>query len=190
MRGVSKQAVDDMRDAGIFGRGDGRWVSALAYATGKHAGHRRKDTGIPYLSHLLQVAGLVLENGGDEEEAIAALLHDVVEYRAHGEKLWRRFNPDADQLWYYRSQGPFAGELERVVTELERVTIAGALHRLVDLGRQGTYDLIHGKSFMRNSSMYSPAATGADDRIPTDPHHGRRPLEHAWLAHQRLQAEG
>lgn len=45
----------------------------------KHAGQLRKGTGVPYISHLLSVAGLVLEAGGDEDLAIAALLHDVVE---------------------------------------------------------------------------------------------------------------
>jgi len=52
---------------------------ALVYANQKHAGHLRKGTDIPYISHLLQVAGIVLEYGGNEEQAIAALLHDVVE---------------------------------------------------------------------------------------------------------------
>jgi hypothetical protein len=47
-----------------------------------HDFHRtdvRKGTGIPYFSHLLQVAGLVIEAGGDEDQAIAALLHDAIE---------------------------------------------------------------------------------------------------------------
>ncbi|MCB1882280.1 MAG: HD domain-containing protein, partial [Gammaproteobacteria bacterium] len=41
-----------------------------------HASQRRKGTEIPYVSHLLAVASLVLEAGGTEDEAIAALLHD------------------------------------------------------------------------------------------------------------------
>ena len=44
-----------------------------------HAGHQHKSTTVPYLSHLMAVASLVLEAGGDEDMAIAALLHDVVE---------------------------------------------------------------------------------------------------------------
>lgn len=52
---------------------------ALLFATRKHAGQIRKGTGTPYVSHLLSVAALVLEAGGDEDLAIAALLHDVVE---------------------------------------------------------------------------------------------------------------
>ncbi len=56
-----------------------RFEQALLLATRKHAGQHRKGTDIPYVSHLLSVAGLVLEAGGDEDLAIAALLHDVVE---------------------------------------------------------------------------------------------------------------
>ena len=56
-----------------------RFVEALGFAARLHAGQVRKGTGIPYVSHLLAVAGLVLEDGGDEDEAIAALLHDAAE---------------------------------------------------------------------------------------------------------------
>ena len=52
---------------------------AVALARKLHEGQRRKGTEIPYLSHLMGVASLVLEDGGDEDEAIAALLHDAVE---------------------------------------------------------------------------------------------------------------
>ena len=56
-----------------------RFERALLFATRKHAGQTRKGTTVPYVSHLMSVAGLVLEAGGDEDLAIAALLHDVVE---------------------------------------------------------------------------------------------------------------
>ena len=56
-----------------------RFEQAVAYALRVHSGQLRKSTSIPYVSHLLAVAGLVLEHGGDEDEAIAALLHDAVE---------------------------------------------------------------------------------------------------------------
>jgi (p)ppGpp synthase/HD superfamily hydrolase len=52
---------------------------AFAYAAKMHVGQARKATTVPYLSHLMAVSSLVLEAGGDEEMAIAALLHDVVE---------------------------------------------------------------------------------------------------------------
>jgi (p)ppGpp synthase/HD superfamily hydrolase len=56
-----------------------RYGKALAYAAEKHAGQKRKGSRIPYISHPLAVASLVLEYGGGEDEVIAALLHDVAE---------------------------------------------------------------------------------------------------------------
>ena len=56
-----------------------RYADAVAYAATAHAAQHRKGTHIPYISHLLAVSGSVLEAGGDEDQAIAGLLHDVVE---------------------------------------------------------------------------------------------------------------
>ena len=56
-----------------------RFEQALILATQLHANQVRKGSDVPYISHLLSVAALVLEDGGDEDEAIAALLHDAVE---------------------------------------------------------------------------------------------------------------
>ena len=56
-----------------------RFDDAFLYAASLHATQTRKGTGVPYLAHLMSVAALVLEDGGDEDEAIAALLHDSVE---------------------------------------------------------------------------------------------------------------
>jgi (p)ppGpp synthase/HD superfamily hydrolase len=56
-----------------------RLQKAFRYAAETHAGQTRKQTAVPYLSHLMAVTSLVLEGGGDEDMAIAALLHDVVE---------------------------------------------------------------------------------------------------------------
>lgn len=56
-----------------------QYADALAYAANAHAWQRRKGTRIPYISHLLAVSSLVLEYGGNEDEAIAGLLHDSVE---------------------------------------------------------------------------------------------------------------
>jgi (p)ppGpp synthase/HD superfamily hydrolase len=56
-----------------------RFVRAFLFAAEKHAGQARKSSTIPYIAHLMGVASLVLEAGGDEDLAIAALLHDVVE---------------------------------------------------------------------------------------------------------------
>jgi (p)ppGpp synthase/HD superfamily hydrolase len=180
-----------------------RFEQGLVYAAQVHGGHRRKSTDIPYLAHLMSVAALVLEDGGSEDEAIAALLHDAIEdqpdrasfdeigrrfgagveaivrhcteteerpkppwrdrkesyvermrtapepvlrvaaadklhnaratlsdVRAAGDSVWARFGAGrAGQLWYYRSltdifterlPGRLSGELDRVVSELER----------------------------------------------------------------------
>ena len=56
-----------------------RFVDALAFAMEAHGGQTRKGGDIPYVSHLLGVASLVLEAGGDEDMAIAGLLHDTIE---------------------------------------------------------------------------------------------------------------
>jgi GTP pyrophosphokinase len=56
-----------------------RFLRAFHFAAEKHAGQSRKASTIPYIAHLMGVASLVLEFGGDEDLAIAALLHDVVE---------------------------------------------------------------------------------------------------------------
>jgi len=56
-----------------------RFRRAFEFVAEKHAGQTRKASTIPYIAHLMGVASLVLEAGGDEDLAIAALLHDVVE---------------------------------------------------------------------------------------------------------------
>lgn len=73
-----------------------RFASAVAYVVDLHAAQRRKVFGEPYVAHLLAVASLVLEAGGSEEQAIAALLHDAFEDQG-GEPTLRqiaeRFGP-------------------------------------------------------------------------------------------------
>jgi (p)ppGpp synthase/HD superfamily hydrolase len=54
-------------------------VSALRFALDAHGAQTRKGSDVPYASHLLEVAGLVLEHGGDVDQAVAGLLHDVLE---------------------------------------------------------------------------------------------------------------
>jgi (p)ppGpp synthase/HD superfamily hydrolase len=56
-----------------------RFLHAFQFAAEKHANQTRKASTIPYIAHLMGVASLVLEAGGDEDLAIGALLHDVVE---------------------------------------------------------------------------------------------------------------
>lgn len=73
-----------------------RFEDAFSMARRLHDGQVRKGTEIPYLAHLLAVAALVLEAGGDEDEAIAALLHDGPEDQGGHDTLAdvrRRFGP-------------------------------------------------------------------------------------------------
>src|SRR5437016_5247770 len=56
-----------------------RFQRAFQFAAQMHSGQTRKASTIPYIAHLMGVASLVLEAGGNEDLAIAALLHDVVE---------------------------------------------------------------------------------------------------------------
>jgi len=71
-----------------------RFFGALDYAARLHAAQTRKGSGVPYVAHLLAVAALVIESGGDEDESIAALLHDAVEDQggtATAAEIRRRF---------------------------------------------------------------------------------------------------
>jgi (p)ppGpp synthase/HD superfamily hydrolase len=79
---IVNESLKQSADQG--GEGEHVWLSerferALQYASVIHAGQFRKSTGIPYISHLLGVASIALEYGADEDEAIAALLHDAGE---------------------------------------------------------------------------------------------------------------
>lgn len=56
-----------------------RLAEAFAFAAGVHREQVRKSTTIPYVSHLMSVCALVLEHGGDEDQALAGLLHDAIE---------------------------------------------------------------------------------------------------------------
>lgn len=66
-----------------------RFTNAIKLAAELHSSQLRKGTNIPYISHLLGVTSLVLEHGGHEDEAIAAMLHDAVEDQGGGETLAR-----------------------------------------------------------------------------------------------------
>ena len=56
-----------------------KYREAVGYAAAAHAEQVRKGTNIPYVSHPIAVSALVVEHGGNEVQAIAALLHDVLE---------------------------------------------------------------------------------------------------------------
>jgi GTP pyrophosphokinase len=71
-----------------------RFEDALAFAFALHKKQIRKGTTIPYVSHLLGVASIALEYGANEDEAVAALLHDAIEDQGGAsirEEICRRF---------------------------------------------------------------------------------------------------
>jgi (p)ppGpp synthase/HD superfamily hydrolase len=121
-----------------------RFNQALLYAAQVHKNQVRKGSGVPYIAHLLGVTALVLEDGGDEDQAISALLHDAVEdqggletlaeiRRRFGERVARIVDgcTDAYELpkppWRARKEG----YLRRLYTEapdVYRVSLADKLH--------------------------------------------------------------
>ena len=78
-----------------------RFLAAFQFAAQKHDGQTRKAKSVPYLAHLMSVSSIVLEAGGNEDCAIAALLHDVVE-DCGGRPMLRevedRFGPDVARM--------------------------------------------------------------------------------------------
>ena len=119
-----------------------KFNEALLYAGELHGRQRRKGSGIPFLAHLLGVAALVLEDGGDEEEGIAALLHDAVEDHPRGgqteKEILERFGsrvhrivmtctePDPHALEQGR-KGPWEERKERYIKQLRETTDLDAL---------------------------------------------------------------
>ena len=121
-----------------------RYQDALRYALTHHAEHRRKGTEIPYAAHLLSVSALTLEMGSGEDEAIAGLLHDVVEDgggRAALEDIRERFGEDVARIvdacsdsweepkpeWLTRKVAYIAALAHKAPDEL-RVSLADKLH--------------------------------------------------------------
>src|SRR5271157_1107490 len=85
-----------------------RFDSALLFASRLHRHQTRKGGDVPYLSHLLGVASLVLEDRGNEAEAIAALLHDSIE--DHGDRY-----PGGREALRTEIAAQFGGEVLEIV---------------------------------------------------------------------------
>jgi (p)ppGpp synthase/HD superfamily hydrolase len=78
-----------------------RFEEALVYAAQLHKTQKRKGSGTPYISHLIAVTAIVLEHGGGEDEAIAALLHDAIEDQggaATRKEIRRRFGDRVTEI--------------------------------------------------------------------------------------------
>ena len=89
---------------GVLGE---RFEQALAFTNQLHRKQKRKTSGVPYVAHLLGVAAIVIEDGGGEDEAIAALLHDSLEDQgrhypggvpALAAEIERRFGADVRRM--------------------------------------------------------------------------------------------
>ena len=121
-----------------------RFDRAMHLAADHHRAQLRKGTEIPYVSHLLAVSSLVLEMGGSEDEAIAALLHDAVEDgggRPMLERIHAEYGPDVARIveansdtlaepkppWLQRKQAYVASIAGKQPDEL-RVSLADKLH--------------------------------------------------------------
>lgn len=137
-----------------------RFSAAVATAVELHGEQARKGGHIPYVSHLLAVAGLVLEDGGTEDEAIAAVLHDAAEdaggretleaIRGHfGERValivaacsdTMPGSGEAKEPWEER-KAAYLDELKTADASVLRVSLADKLHNgrtlLADVARDG-----------------------------------------------------
>lgn len=75
------------------------WQQAFTYASTLHAEQKRKGKDVPYISHLMGVAAIVVEQGGTENQAIGALLHDAVEDQdVTLEEIRERFNDEVAEI--------------------------------------------------------------------------------------------
>ena len=114
---------------------------ALAYAVELHREQTRKGSGVPYIGHLLTVAGLVIEDGGSKAQAIAALLHDSAEDQGGEGRLAEiesRFGPDVARIVVACSdtletpKPPWRKRKERYLTHLEDAPAEVILVSLAD----------------------------------------------------------
>lgn len=121
-----------------------RFEEAFCYAAALHSTQKRKGSDVPYIAHLMAVCSLVLEQGGDEDQAIAALLHDAVEdqggqptlqevRRRFGERVARLVEActDADTVpkppWRPRKE-QYLRHLQSVPSDVLPVVLADKIH--------------------------------------------------------------
>ena len=123
-----------------------RFDAALRYATAHHAQQLRKGTPIPYAAHLLAVASLVLEMHGDEDEAIGALLHDVVEDGGGPDALAyieRQFGANVADIVLSNSDSVTGEEPKAPWHERKRAYVAAFSHKSPAALRVSLADKLH-----------------------------------------------
>jgi (p)ppGpp synthase/HD superfamily hydrolase len=125
---------------------------AFAYAAALHSQQRRKLSGEPYLAHLMSAAALVMEHGGSEDEAIAALLHDAVEDQGGLptlEQIRRRFGQTVAEIvegctdatvtpkppWRLRKE-TYIARLRHATASVRLVSAADKLHNARSILRE------------------------------------------------------
>lgn len=100
-----------------------RYTRAVDYARVAHAAHYRKGSGIPYIYHLLAVSSLVIEFGGSEDQAIAGLLHDVIEDCGadHGPRIRAGFGDNVARIVIACTDGTAEEKSEHADAEAKRL---------------------------------------------------------------------
>ena len=141
-----------------------RFDEAYRYAADLHRDDRRKGTDVPYLTHLLSVAALVLEDGGDETQAMAGLLHDAAEDhptdqgpsgRLHEIEI--RFGVDVARLVAFCTDHL---ELDPPPSEVRKERYVAHLREAEDLGglRVSLSDKLHNaRSILRDLRVHGDA---------------------------------
>jgi (p)ppGpp synthase/HD superfamily hydrolase len=118
-----------------------KFIEALGYAAHKHATQTRKASEVPYLGHLLSVAGLVIEADGTETQAIAALLHDAAEDQGGEQTLaeiGQKFGADVASIvaecsdTFEAPKPPWRGRKERYIHHLRGASDDAVLVSLAD----------------------------------------------------------
>ena len=157
-----------------------KFQDALGYAAELHNTQTRKASDVPYVGHLLSVAGLVIEADGDETAAIAALLHDAAEDQG-GEATLReieqRFGKDVATIVEECSdtvvtpKPPWRQRKENYIAHLDKTSDRTIVVSLAD-------KLDNARAILRDLRRYGPTVW---QRFSTDDPH-----DHLWYYHSLL----
>jgi (p)ppGpp synthase/HD superfamily hydrolase len=160
----------------------GQFSKALVYAELKHHNQVRKGGDIPYIGHLLTVAGLVINDGGSEAQAIAALLHDTVEDQGGPptlEEIRANFGDEVARIVEQCSDTdeiPKPPWLERKRKYIDHLGEVGEDTLLVSVADK----LDNARSMLRDYHTYGPALWDRFNR--------KNPQDHLWYFSELLKA--
>jgi (p)ppGpp synthase/HD superfamily hydrolase len=160
----------------------GQFSKALVYAELKHHNQVRKGGDIPYIGHLLAVAGLVINDGGSEAQAIAALLHDAVEDQGGPptlEEIRAAFGEDVARIVDECSdtdEVPKPPWLDRKRTYIDHLSHVGEDTLLVSVADK----LDNARSMLRDYHQHGPKLWERFNR--------KNPQDHLWYYTELLAA--